>query len=49
MDIALYNHDYDMDVKELFHPNACDPRGMASKNKWTRTEYFKYKKTLESD
>jgi len=38
-----------MDIKELFNPNACDPRGMASKNKWTRTEYFQYKKTLESE
>ena len=38
-----------MDVKELFNPNACDPRGMASKSKRTRTEYFSYKKTLESD
>ena len=38
-----------MDVKELFNPNACDPRGMASKSKWTRTEYFQYKKTLDSE
>lgn len=38
-----------MDITTLFNPNACDPRGMASKSKRTRTEYFSYKKVLESD
>lgn len=38
-----------MDISKLFNPNACDPRGMASKSKRTRTEYFSYKKALESD
>lgn len=38
-----------MDINTLFNPNACDPRGMKSVDKRTRTEYFEYKKALESD
>ena len=38
-----------MDVTSLYHENACDPRGMASTKKWTRTEYRKNRKLLESD
>lgn len=38
-----------MDVKELFNPKACDPRWIASKRKWTRTEYRNNKSQLEAE
>ncbi len=38
-----------MDVKDLYNPQACDPRGRASKSVWTWSEYFQYKKELEEE
>ena len=38
-----------MDVSSLYSPDACDIRGKQSTDKWTRTEYFKNKKKLESE
>lgn len=38
-----------IDVHELYNPNACDSRWMQSKKARTWTEYFDYKKQLESD
>lgn len=37
-----------MDVFDLFKPEACDIRGKANKEKWTRHEYFENKKELEA-